>query len=173
MIRNFGDSHPEIHSSCFVAPNASVIGRVKLGAYTSIWYNAVLRADINDIIIGEYSNIQDNVVIHVDGPEHKGKPTVIGNKVTVGHSAILHGCSVKDGSLIGMGACILDGAEIGEYTIVGAKALVLSNKIIPPRSLVVGSPAKVVRSLTDEEIESLKEHALNYYHLGELYKLEI
>jgi len=172
MIRGFGDAHPEIHSSCFIAENATLIGRVKLGAYSSVWYNAVLRADINDIEIGEYTNIQDNTVIHVDGPEHNGKPAIIGNKVTIGHSAILHGCKIGNGSLIGMGACILDGAEIGEYSIIGAKALVLSGKHIPSRSLAVGSPAKVIRSLTDEEVESLKEHALNYYYLSELYKIQ-
>ncbi|MDD5091386.1 MAG: gamma carbonic anhydrase family protein [Candidatus Wallbacteria bacterium] len=172
MLYRFGEHQPEIHLTAFVAPTACVIGRVKIGAYSSIWYNATIRGDINDIVIGEYSNIQDNCVLHISGPDHGGVPLKIGSRVTVGHSAILHSCEVKDGALIGMGACVLDRAVIGEDSLIGAKALVSEGKVIPPRSLVLGMPARVVRELTEDEIHRLKDSALSYYHLAELFKLE-
>ena len=168
MIVKFGEFNPDIHSTAFIAPDATIIGRVKIGAHSSVWYHATIRGDINDIEIGEYTNIQDNCVLHVSDAK---KPALkIGNKVTVGHSAILHSCTIKDGALIGMGACILDGSEIGEYAVVGAKALVTEGKKIPPRTLAVGVPAKVVRELTDEEVEALKDSANEYHHLAEIFK---
>lgn len=170
MIKKLGEYVPEIHSTAYIAEDADIIGRVKIGAYSSVWFHATIRGDINDIEIGEYTNIQDNCVLHVS--DMRKPPLKIGNYVTVGHSAILHSCNIKDGALIGMGACILDGAEIGEYAVIGAKALVTENKKIPPRTLVVGVPAKVVRELTDEEVEKLKESALEYHHLSELFKQE-
>jgi len=149
---------PEIHESAFVAASADIIGRVTLHEETSVWYNATLRGDINEIVIGARSNVQDNVVIHLsdDYGCH------VGELVTVGHSAILHACTIKDEVLVGMGAIILDGAVIGERSIIGAGALVTGGTIIPPGSLVLGSPAKVVRTLSEEEQEKVKSWALKY-----------
>lgn len=149
---------PTLHPSAFVAPNATVLGDVTLGANSSVFYGAVLRADVNSIDIGMGSNIQDGCIIHVDPPY----PVVIGNGCTVGHGAILHGCAVGDNSLIGMGAIVLNGAQIGKNCIIGAGALVTQNTVIPDGSLVIGSPAKVKRSLTPEEIEGNRQTAENY-----------
>ena len=149
---------PTLHPSTFVAPNATVLGDVTLGANSSVFYGAVLRADVNSIDIGMGSNIQDGCIIHVDPPY----PVVIGNGCTVGHGAILHGCAVGDNSLIGMGAIVLNGAQIGKNCIIGAGALVTQNTVIPDGSLVIGSPAKVKRSLTLEEIEGNRQTAENY-----------
>lgn len=149
---------PTLHPSAFVAPNATVLGDVTLGANSSVFYGAVLRADVNSIDIGMGSNIQDGCTIHVDPPY----PVVIGNGCTVGHGAILHGCAVGDNSLIGMGAIVLNGAQIGKNCIIGAGALVTQNTVIPDGSLVIGSPAKVKRSLTPEEIEGNRQTAENY-----------
>ena len=149
---------PTLHPSAFVAPNATVLGDVTLGANSSVLYGAVLRADVNSIDIGMGSNIQDGCIIHVDPPY----PVVIGNGCTVGHGAILHGCAVGDNSLIGMGAIVLNGAQIGKNCIIGAGALVTQNTVIPDGSLVIGSPAKVKRSLTPEEIEGNRQTAENY-----------
>lgn len=149
---------PTLHPSTFVAPNATVLGDVTLGDNSSIFYGAVLRADCSSIDIGTGSNIQDGCIIHVDPPY----PVVIGNGCTVGHGAILHGCTVGDNSLIGMGAIVLNGAQIGKNCIIGAGALVTQNTVIPDGSLVIGSPAKVKRSLTPEEIEGNRQTAENY-----------
>lgn len=149
---------PTLHPSTFVAPNATVLGDVTLGANSSVFYGAVLRADVNSIDIGMGSNIQDGCIIHVDPPY----PVVIGNGCTVGHGAILHGCAVGDNSLIGMGAIVLNGAQIGKNCIIGAGALVTQNTVIPDGSLVIGSPAKIKRSLTPEEIEGNRQTAENY-----------
>lgn len=145
----------------FIANSAAVVGDVTLGENTSVWYSAVLRGDEGAIKIGDGSNIQDNCTVH-------GSVTV-GNLVTVGHNAILHGCTVEDGALIGMGACILDGAVIGAQSLIGAGALVTGGTIIPPRSLVLGSPAKVKRELTEEEVASLSENAAHYIALAKQY----
>lgn len=142
----------------FIAPGAVCMGDVALGAGCSIWYHATVRADRAPISIGNGSNIQDNCVIHVD----EGFPVTIGNYVTVGHGAILHGCQVGDGSLIGMGAIILNGAKIGRNCIVAAGALVTQNTEIPDGMLAMGSPAKVIRKLTEEEIASNRKNAEEY-----------
>ncbi|MGJ8634250.1 MAG: gamma carbonic anhydrase family protein [Luteolibacter sp.] len=157
-IESYETHSPDINPSAFVAKSADVIGRVTLGEESSIWYNATLRGDINEITVGSRSNIQDNAVIHLsdDFGCH------IGELVTVGHSAILHACTVKDEVLIGMGAIVLDGSVIGERSIIGAGALVTGNTVIPPGSLVLGSPAKVVRTLSDEEQSKVKDWALKY-----------
>jgi carbonic anhydrase/acetyltransferase-like protein (isoleucine patch superfamily) len=157
-IESYESHHPAIHPSVFIAASADVIGRVTLHEEASVWYHATLRGDINRIEIGPRSNIQDNAVIHLadDFGCH------VGELVTVGHSAILHACTVKDEVLIGMGAIVLDGAEIGERSIIGAGALVTGGVVIPPGSLVLGSPAKVVRTLSLDEQRGVRQWADKY-----------
>lgn len=150
-----------IHPSAWIAPGAFIRGDVTLGEKVSIWYNAVLRADQESISIGKESNVQDNCVIHGDA----GNNVVVGEQVTVGHGAILHGCTVEDRCLIGMNAVVLDHAVIGEGSIVGAGAVVASGTVVPPRSLVVGTPAKVKRTLTDEDVASNLENIEEYLGL--------
>lgn len=157
-IETYENFTPNIDLSAFIAGSADVIGRVTIHEEASVWYNSTLRGDINEIVIGAQSNIQDNVVVHLS--DDYG--CYIGKLVTVGHSAILHACEVKDEVLIGMGAIILDGAVIGERSIIGAGALVTGGTIIPPGSLVLGSPAKVVRELSEEEQSKVKDWALKY-----------
>ena len=157
-IEVYEEFSPEINPSAFIANSADVIGRVTIHDEASIWYNTTLRGDINEIVIGPRSNVQDNVVIHLS--DDYG--CYVGELVTVGHSAILHACTVKDEALIGMGAIILDGAVIGERSIIGAGALVTGGTIIPPGSMVLGSPAKVVRTLSSEEQSKVKNWALKY-----------
>jgi len=159
-IESYESHSPEIHPSVFVAASADVIGRVTLHEESSIWYNTTLRGDINEIVIGPRSNIQDNVVVHL--ADDYG--CYVGELVTVGHSAILHACTVKDEVLVGMGAIILDGAVIGERSIIGAGALVTGGKVIPPGSLVLGSPAKVVRQLDAREQSEVASWAVKYVH---------
>ena len=157
-IETYENFSPEIHPSAFIAGSADIIGRVKIHENASVWYNSTLRGDINEIVVGPRSNIQDNVVIHLS--DDFG--CYVGELVTVGHSAILHACTVKDEALIGMGAIILDGAVIGERSIIGAGALVTGGTIIPPGSLVLGSPGKVVKTLSLEEQSKTKDWALKY-----------
>ena len=157
-IESFEGIHPTIHESAFIAASADVIGRVTIHEQASVWYNTTLRGDLNDITIGPRSNVQDNVVIHL--ADNYG--CHVGELVTVGHSAILHACEVKDEVLIGMGAIILDGSVIGERSIIGAGALVTGGTIIPPGSLVLGSPAKVVRTLSLDEQSKVKSWAEKY-----------
>ena len=145
---------PQIEKDVLIAPGAMVVGRVKIGEGSAIWYNAVLRGDVHDIVIGRGSGLET------------GLPTVVGDYVTVGHGAILHACRVEDYALVGMGAIILDGAVIGKGSVVGAGALVTKNTLIPPFSLVLGSPAKVVRTLPEESLAQRKEQALHYYGLA-------
>lgn len=153
---------PALGEGVYIAQGAVVIGDVTLGDRASVWYNAVLRGDINRIEVGEGTNIQDNAVLHL-ADEH---PCILGKYVTVGHSAVVHACTVKDECLIGMGAVILDGAVIGEQSIIGAHATVTGGTVIPPGSLVLGSPAKVKRALTQEEREGLKAWADKYVENG-------
>lgn len=157
-IESYENHDPVIHASAFTAASADIIGRVTLHEESSVWYNATLRGDINEIVIGPRSNVQDNVVIHLS--DDYG--CYVGELVTVGHSAILHACTVKDEVLIGMGAIVLDGAVISERSIIGAGALVTGGTIIPPGSLVLGSPAKVVKTLSHEEQAKVKDWALKY-----------
>lgn len=152
---------PNIHPDTFIAEGAVVVGKAVLKQGVSIWYNAVVRADVAEVIVGQYSNIQDNCVVHVD----YDVPTIIGDYVTVGHGAILHACKIGNNTLIGMGAIVLDRAIIPENCLVAAGALVPPGKTFPPGSLILGNPAKVVRMLTEEEIKHLAEHALSYYEL--------
>ena len=149
---------PVIDPDTFIAENAVIIGDVTIARGSSVWYNVVIRADRGPVTIGEESNIQDGSVIHMD----RDLPVIIGNRVSVGHGAIVHGAKVGDGCLIGMGAVLMNRCEIGENSIVGAGSLVTQGKVIPPRSLVMGSPARVVRELTDEEVARTQRNADAY-----------
>lgn len=162
MIHSFGGKRPAIAQGVFVAWNAEVAGEVAIDPDASIWYGAVVRGDLAPIKIGRLSNIQDCAVLHVVD----GAPCTLGEGVTVGHGAIVHACTVGDWSLVGMGAILLDGCDIGAESIVGAGALVTQGKKFPPRSMIIGSPAKAVRSLTDEEISDLHRHADKYAELA-------
>lgn len=157
-IESYEEFLPEVHLSAFVAASADLIGRVTIGEEASVWYNATLRGDINQIVIGARSNVQDNAVIHLS--DDFG--TFVGEYVTIGHGAIVHAATVMDEVLIGMGSCILDGAVIGERSIIGANALVTSGTVIPPGSLVVGSPAKVVKTLDLADQAKVKHWAEKY-----------
>jgi carbonic anhydrase/acetyltransferase-like protein (isoleucine patch superfamily) len=158
--------YPKIHESVFIAPTASVIGNVEIGELSSVWYGVVIRGDVNWIKIGKGTNIQDNSVIHA---ETASFPTYIGDFVTVGHKATIHGCIIKDFSLIGIGAIVMNGAEIGSFSIVGAGAVITENTKIPPGTLAIGVPAKVKRDLTEKEIESLKRSAQRYIELAKIH----
>lgn len=156
-------------SSVFVAPGAHIIGDVTIGEESTVWFNAVLRGDEGPITIGKKCSIQDNVTAHL----YEGFPLVIEDEVTVGHNAILHGCTVQKRCIVGMGATILDGAEIGEESIIGANTLIPSGKKIPPRSLVVGSPGKVIREITDKDVELIQLSIDTYVQKGKEYGLEL
>jgi carbonic anhydrase/acetyltransferase-like protein (isoleucine patch superfamily) len=160
QFKRFLYHKPILGEGAYIAKGAVVFGHVSLGAHASVWYNAVARGDINRIVIGEYTNVQDNSVLHVADDY----PCILGNYVTVGHSAILHACTVGDEVLVGMGATVLDGAKIGSQCLIGAKALVTPGVEIPEGSMVLGAPAKVVRPLTKEERASLKGWADKYVH---------
>ena len=149
---------PELHPTSFVASGARLVGSVNLAAGASVWYNAVLRADSDAITVGERSNLQDNVSVHVDS----GHPVTIGADVSVGHNAVVHGCTIGDGSLIGMGSVVLSGAVIGEGCLVAGGAVVLEGTIVPPGSLVAGVPAKVRRELSDDEKAGILRNAQVY-----------
>jgi carbonic anhydrase/acetyltransferase-like protein (isoleucine patch superfamily) len=158
MIEPFEDHWPEIDESAFVAASADLIGRVRIGAEASVWYNSTLRGDIHEVVIGPRSNVQDNAVLHVESD----RGCYLGELVTVGHGAIVHACTIKDEVLVGMGATVLDGAVIGERSIIGANTLVTMNTEIPPGSLVLGSPGKVVRLLSEEEQAGVAVRAQKY-----------
>lgn len=157
---------PSIAQNVFIAPSADIIGEVSIGSGSSIWFGCVVRGDVNRISIGVNTNIQDLSMIHVTHytleNRSDGFPTIIGDNVTVGHRVMLHGCVVEDACLIGMSATILDGAVIGKESIVGAGSLVTKNKKFPPRSLIMGNPAKFIRELNDDEVASLYKSATNY-----------
>lgn len=170
MIEPFLGTHPRLDGANFVAPTAAVIGDVTLGHGTSIWYGASLRGDVHYIRIGAGSNVQDNATVHVSRGTH---PCEIGDGVTVGHNAVVHGCTVEDDCLIGMAAVVLDGAVIGAGSLVGAGALVTGNTVVPPGSLVLGSPAKVVRALTEEEVASIRANAAHYVRMSAMYRGEV
>lgn len=156
---------PAIHPSVFVAPGAQIIGDVSIGSGSSVWYNAVLRGDLAPIRIGDRCNIQDGVIGHVNTDQ----PLILEDEVSVGHAAIIHGCRIGKGTLIGMGAIILNGAEIGEYALIGAGSIVTENKKIPAYTLCLGSPAKVVRELTDADLNRMKRTMESYVQKGTEY----
>lgn len=166
MILPFRKTKPRFDASVFVAPNACVIGNVELGRDSSVWFGAIARGDVNTIRVGERTNIQDMTMIHVT---HDTFPTILGDEITVGHRAILHGCHVEDRCLIGMGAVVMDGVEVGTESIVAAGSLVTPGTRIPPHSLARGLPARVVRSLTDEELRELRASAERYVELKNVY----
>lgn len=166
MIKTYEGKIPTIHSSCYIAESADIIGDVKIVEMANIWFGAVIRGDINSITIGKNTNIQDNCVLHVE----KNSPLYIGDDVTVGHGAILHGCSIGNGSLIGMGSIVLNNAIIGTQTLVGAGSLIPEGKHIPDGVLCMGSPVKIIRELTDEEKQKLTESATKYVTLSNKYK---
>ena len=167
MIYDLEKNVPEISADSWVAPNAIIIGKVKLEKNSSIWFNAVLRGDIEKIVLGENSNIQDGSVLHTD----PGYPLTVGKGVTVGHMVMLHGCEVSDDTLIGIGSTILNKAKIGKNCIIGANTLVTENKTIPDSSLVLGSPGKVIRKVTDDEIKVIRENAKHYVTNSKRYKI--
>jgi len=173
MLLPYRESTPTLGTHTWVAPSADVIGDVTMGSDVSIWFGCVVRGDVHYIRIGDRSNIQDLSMIHVTHYKKEdksdGNPTIIGNDVTVGHRVMLHGCTIEDACLIGMSATILDGAVIGTESIVGAGSLVTKNKTFPPRSLIMGSPAKVVRSLSDEEVAELYASAARYVSFKDNY----
>lgn len=149
----------------FIAENATIVGDVTLGKEATIWYNSVIRADYAPVFVGNRTNIQDGTVIHVD----YDTPCKLGNNITVGHQCLLHGCKIEDGTLIGMGSIVMNNALVGENSMIGAGSLVTQGTVIPPNSLALGRPAKVIRELTSEEIESNKENVDHYCQLGQDY----
>lgn len=164
-----GELRPQLGEGCWVAPSASVAGRVSLGRDCSVWFSAVLRGDSSSLTLGDRVNVQDGAVLHSD----EGFPLVVQDDVTIGHQAMVHGCTVEAGSLIGIQAVVMNGAVIGAGSLVGAGALVTEGKVFPPRSLIVGSPAKLLRELTAEESERLKLSAAHYARNGARYAAEL
>ncbi len=169
MLHTLGDAKPDIHEDAWVAPDARVIGRVRLKAGASVWFQSVLRGDNEWIEIGEGSNVQDGTVMHTD----PGYPLTIGDRVTIGHKVMLHGCTVGADSLIGIGSIVLNGARIGSNTVVGANSLVTEGKEFPNGVLVLGAPAKVVRELSDEEIAMIGHSAEHYVENARRYRNEL
>ena len=169
MLYNYNDKYPEIEEDVFIAPGSRISGKVIIKSRASIWFNAVIRGDVAKITIGKYTNIQENCSLHVDFKQ----PLLLANNITVGHGAILHGCTVENYCLIGMGATVLNRSRIGKYSIIGAGALVPEDKVIPEKSLVIGVPGKIVRTLTDDEINKIKKSASHYYQLAKEHKESI
>ena len=167
MIIPFGGKSPRIDPSCFIADDSIIIGDVTIGPESSVWFKAVVRGDINWIKIGNFSNIQDGCIVHVSGST---APTSIGDYVTVGHQALLHGCTIESNCLIGMGCIILDNALIGQGSIVAAGAVVKSGMKVPPQSLIAGNPAVIKRRISDDEITVIGDHAKNYRSYAIQYK---
>ena len=166
MIRTFQGIKPTIPTSCFIEATAVLIGDVVMGEDCSVWFNTVIRGDVHYIRIGNRTNVQDLCMLHVTHDTH---PLTIGNNVTIGHHVVLHGCTIQDRVLVGMGAIIMDGAVIGEDSVVGAGALVVEGTIVPPKSLILGSPAKVKRPVTEKELAWIKESAENYVKYARRY----
>lgn len=161
-----GNTSPQLGQNVWLAPNATVIGDVRIGDRASVWWNALIRGDNDPIYIGEETNIQDGSVIHTDA----GLPVFIGPRVTVGHLVMLHGCTIGEGSLIGIGSILLNRSSIGKHCIVGAGTLIPEGKVFPDRSLIVGSPGKVIRELTDDEVARLERSAAHYVQNAARYR---
>jgi carbonic anhydrase/acetyltransferase-like protein (isoleucine patch superfamily) len=166
IIKSFNGKLPKIHESVYISENVSIIGDVEIGENSSVWFGAVIRGDVCNVKIGNNSNIQDNAVIHVN----YNMPSIIGDFVTVGHSAIIHGATIGDFVIVGMGAIVLDGAKVGKNVIIAAGSLVPPRMEVPDGVMVMGVPAKIVRTLRDEEIEHIKKNALDYVELGKIMK---
>ncbi len=167
MIKSFQNLSPKIHESAYVSEDAIIIGDVEIGAESSIWFGSVLRGDVNYIRIGERTNVQDGTIIHVSSKTH---PTVLEDEITLGHRVTLHGCHIETGCLIGIGSIILDGARVGRNSLVAAGSLLTPNTQIPPRVLVMGSPARVKRELSDDEVKDLERFWRNYVSLSRVYQ---
>ncbi len=167
MIKSFNNFTPNIHETAYIADDAIVIGDVDIGENASVWFGAILRGDVNYIRIGAGTNIQDGTVIHVSSKTH---PTILEHEITVGHRVTLHGCYIETGCLIGIGSIILDGARIGKNSLVAAGSLITPNTQIPPGSMVMGSPAKVKRPLTEDEIVKIRQNFRSYIALSAIYK---
>lgn len=167
LIKALNGNQPRFGSECWFAETAVVIGEVKLGEHCTVWYNAVVRGDVNSIVIGDYSNIQDNAVIH---GTYLKTATTIGNRVSIGHNALVHGCSIEDDVLIGMGAIVMDKAVIGSGSIIGAGAVVLQGTRVPPNSIYVGNPAKKVKDVGNTGFEEIQRIAGNYPKYASWYK---
>jgi carbonic anhydrase/acetyltransferase-like protein (isoleucine patch superfamily) len=168
MVKTINGRAPSIHKTCFIAETAAVIGNVVIAEGSSLWYGVTARGDYNDISIGRNTNIQDGTVVHI-GSNH---PTIIGDGVTVGHGAIVHGCTIGSNVMIGMGAIILNGASVGDQSIIAAGSLVPEGKTIPSGVLAMGSPAKVIRELTGEEINGIRRSAKDYCEFARQYKMQ-
>ncbi|MFT5208047.1 MAG: carbonic anhydrase/acetyltransferase-like protein (isoleucine patch superfamily) [Candidatus Omnitrophota bacterium] len=166
MLIPYRDFRPKINKDAFVAPTADLIGQVTIAKDASIWFGAVLRGDINAVRVGQGSNVQDNAVLHVE----KNTPCIVKKNVTIGHQATVHACTIENSALIGIGARVLNHAVVGHHSLIAAGAIVLEGVKIPPRSLVIGLPGKVVRKLTDREITALDQSASNYIKLSKEYK---
>jgi carbonic anhydrase/acetyltransferase-like protein (isoleucine patch superfamily) len=169
MLYEFEGKKPHLHATVYTAPGVHIIGDVTIGEYSSIWFNSTLRGDLSTIRIGCYANIQDNCVVHVD----TDLPTELGDYVLVGHNVILHGCRVGAASMIGMGAVLLDGAKVGERSMIGAGSLVKQYQEIPAGVLAVGSPARVIRELKQEEMDLIRINSLNYSKRGQAYRRDL
>ncbi len=167
MIHPYRAVTPRVHASAFIAESAQVIGDVELAEDTSVWFCSVVRADVNIIRVGRGTNIQDGTIMHVN---RRGQPTILGDFVTVGHAARLHGCRIADHCLIGIGAIVLDGAEVGEESLVAAGALVTPGTKIPPRSFVVGTPGRVRRGVDEADLDLIRRSARNYIELKNEYR---
>ena len=167
MITSFNGTEPQIHPTAFIAENAVIIGDVEIGEHASIWFGSILRGDVNFIRIGSRTNIQDGTVIHVSSKTH---PTILENDITVGHRVTLHGCYVETGCLIGIGAILLDGVHIGRNSLVAAGSLLTPGTRIPPRSMVMGSPGRIKRELTDDEIAGIARNVERYVELSAVYR---
>ena len=170
MIKSFQNLHPKIHETAFVSDDAIIIGDVEIGAESSVWFGSILRGDVNQIRIGERTNIQDGTIIHVSSKTHS---TVLEDEVTLGHRVTLHGCHIETGCLIGIGSIILDGVRVGRNSLVAAGSLLTPNTQIPPRSLVLGSPARVKRELSDDEVKDLERFWRNYVSLSRSYQNQL
>jgi carbonic anhydrase/acetyltransferase-like protein (isoleucine patch superfamily) len=169
MIYQLGDRQPVIDPSCFIAEDATIVGSVVIERHASVWFHVTVRGDTDRITVGESSNIQDGSVLHTDD----GIQLEVGARVTVGHRAMLHGCKIGEGSLIGIGATILNHAVIGKHCLIGAHSLITEGKVIPDRSLVVGSPGRVIKSITDEMVEQLEAAARHYVDNGRRFRRDL
>jgi carbonic anhydrase/acetyltransferase-like protein (isoleucine patch superfamily) len=169
LLKAYGGKAPRLDATAWLADDATVVGDVELGPGASLWFGVVVRGDVNHVRIGARTNVQDLSVVHVTGGTH---PTVVGDDVTVGHRVVLHGCTVHDRCLIGIGSVVLDGAEVGPEAMVGAGAVVPPGMRVPPRTLVVGTPARVKRALTDQEVAHLRESAAHYVEYAARYRRE-
>jgi gamma-carbonic anhydrase len=169
MILSFKDKYPVIPDSCYISESVDIIGDVELGEDVNIWFGTVIRGDMNYIRIGEKTNIQDNSTIHVTTAV---SPTIIGAEVVCGHNVLLHGCTIEDKCLIGMGAIVMDDAVVGSGSIIGAGALITPRTIIPPRSLFLGSPGRRVRDVTDDEYQDIIDSSRHYMDYAKVYKIQ-